>query len=189
MTADILIHEKVCRGCGASNPLPEFARNPKMADGHLNYCKPCVREGELSRGLDRTCERCGAAFKAQPQHVRRGEGRFCSRTCKNLFRDFGGERNPNWKGGRRVSRGRVLVKAPDHPYAQADGYVYEHRLIMESHIGRYLRPDEEVHHKNEDKSDNRIENLQLLSKAEHRRIHKSWHKRRATADASIGGAT
>lgn len=70
------------------------------------------------------------------------------------------------------THGYILVYAPDNPAADHTGYVLEHRLVMENHIGRCLIPNEIVHHLNGDKTDNRVENLKLVTRSEHAKIHK-----------------
>jgi len=72
----------------------------------------------------------------------------------------------------KTSYGYKIIKAKWHPFADKQGYVREHRLKMENHIGRYLTPDEIVHHRNEIKSDNRIENLFLFPNDE---LHRGFH--------------
>jgi len=86
-----------------------------------------------------------------------------------------GPDNHNWKGGRSVaSNGYILVRVGvEHPMADVRGYAYEHRLIAQASAGRVLRDDEHVHHINEDKSDNRPENLEIVTFAEHRLRHRT----------------
>ena len=61
--------------------------------------------------------------------------------------------------------------APNHPCRDKGGFVLEHRLIMEQHIGRTLAPSEIVHHKNGNKEDNRIENLEITNRSAHASYH------------------
>jgi hypothetical protein len=84
-----------------------------------------------------------------------------------------GDKNQNWRGGRtKHTRGYIYLHRPEHPNVKANGYIFEHRLVMEAAIGRYLTASEIVHHINHIKDDNRLENLEPLSSgAEHRERH------------------
>ena len=83
------------------------------------------------------------------------------------------EKNYFWNGGRMTDDdGYILVKKPDHPHANNNGYVREHRLRMEKKLGRYLTRREVVHHKDLDRSNNELSNLELhASNGDHLREH------------------
>ena len=91
--------------------------------------------------------------------------------CRNcyLVNPPSGENHQSWKGGRSIKSdsGYVLIRQLTHPFSKSNGYIFEHRLVMEDYIGRYLQPSEQVHHKNGVKTDNRIENLVLTKNGIH----------------------
>lgn len=91
----------------------------------------------------------------------RGEGlaRRMARNSKKYKREYN-------------SRGYKRIMFPQHPRSNRDGYVDEHRYVAEQALGRYLEFGEQVHHINVDKGDNRVENLAVLTKAEHATTHK-----------------
>jgi hypothetical protein len=70
--------------------------------------------------------------------------------------------------------GYVLVHAPWHPKAFGRGWYYEHRLVMECHLGRMLKPYETVHHIDGNKEHNDpITNLFVCTREEHDKV-KPW---------------
>lgn len=67
--------------------------------------------------------------------------------------------------------GYVALYFPKYPHSNKEGYVMEHIYIMETYIGRMLKDNEVVHHRNHKRCDNRIENLQLMTFKEHAALH------------------
>jgi hypothetical protein len=66
---------------------------------------------------------------------------------------------------------------PSHPSANSNGYVLEHRVVMENHIGRPLTSNEIVHHKDGNKMNNKIDNLELMLRTEHTSMHSKLRHR------------
>lgn len=88
-----------------------------------------------------------------------------------------GPKSSSWKGGRKKSnKGYILILKKEHPFCPKGGYVFEHRLIMEKKLGRFLKHDEIIHHKNGKKDDNRIENLELMKLSDHTKKHNQNRK-------------
>lgn len=95
-------------------------------------------------------------------------------------------RRPQLNSGRKISKkGYVQIYRPDHPFAGKDGYIFEHRLVMEEKLGRYLQPEERVHHLNEIKDDNSPDNLEIKTNGAHTIYHHTGAKRSAETKAKI----
>ena len=80
--------------------------------------------------------------------------------------------NGKWKD----TDGQIRKLAKGHPCADKDGYVREHRLIMEEYLGRFLESKEFVHHNNGKRDDNSLENLELMKSGEHCAYHSRGNK-------------
>lgn len=123
----------------------------------------------LSEKTKRKISRSHLGKKLSPEHR--------AKVIKTLKYGLRGKDNPAWKGGVSLKKADTkkgdpkqwykVIKKPNHPFAMKNGYVLEHRLIMEKHLGRYLKKNEFVHHKNGKKQDNRIENLELMQTQRH----------------------
>ena len=73
---------------------------------------------------------------------------------------------------RRGKGAAFRISATGYVMRMIDGKEqYEHRFVMETELGRKLETDEHVHHRNHDRTDNRIENLELMSASDHAREH------------------
>lgn len=147
------------------------------------------------------CPICKKAFHLKPSKLKKDKNHYCSRAChkeakkeymageKNHQYGLRGEKNASWKGGEKITcYGYKTIYCPDHPFAPKDGHIFEHRLVAEKYLlteensvevngKRYLRPDYDVHHKDFDRLNNDPENLQVMTKREHRRLHSELNKR------------
>lgn len=83
-----------------------------------------------------------------------------------------GEKHWRWKGGRNKQGQYYKILCRDHPFANKSGHVYEHRLVMEKKLGRYLQPSEEVHHIDGNGFNNDPDNLMLTTHSQHTSLHK-----------------
>lgn len=125
----------------------------------------------------RACTECGRTFQPSSGHLRCPSCRshvlsydLCacgarkhkqSATCA-ACRTEKGAANSNWKGGQTWhKRGYLMLWVPGHPRAGNGSYVFQHILVMEEMLSRYLLPGENVHHRNGVRDDNRPENLEL----------------------------
>lgn len=103
-----------------------------------------------------------------------GEGNrltACSQSCSQL-----GKARGTYKPYIYINEYKYIYN-PKHPNSFKSGYIAEHRLIAEKIVGRYLNKNEIVHHINDDKTDNRIENLEIMSASEHNKTHSNKRSR------------
>lgn len=150
----------------------------------------------MPRIVERNCDTCGNHYRSQ-------NTRFCSPKCyfesrkghqlgfkrgqaswnkgikwPELSEARKGAGNPAWKGGITYRQGYKFIKMPNHPNSNRGGYIAEHRLVMEKKIGRYLETSEQVHHLDYDKTNNSSDNLIILTRSEHLKLHRNNQKDR-----------
>lgn len=108
---------------------------------------------------------CGVEKEIRHQNLKNGQTKSCGHLLKEYVKSQPKrEDSPSWKGGRRVDDGYVFIYMPQHPRAKRNGYIREHTVVMEKKIGRYLLPNENVHHKDGNKINNNPNNLELWVK-------------------------
>ncbi len=131
----------------------------------MKTCASCKRDFEPS-SRHKDCPKCRAKQQKTPcEKCGTLNGRKYKK-CINCH-NGSGENSPRWRGGVVYhKKGYKMIASPGHP-ARMDSrhsYVFEHILVMEGMLGRYLLPYEKVHHLNGVRDDNRPENLELWCK-------------------------
>lgn len=169
-------------GCGQRTNL---ARQTRQCRGQIKGEPVRFLRGHSMRGRKHSPETRAAirAYKASPETrakqsaAQRGR-KHSPETRAKISAANRGPLGPNWKGGRaKHVAGYIHVQiSPEHPFAEmrnSFGYIFEHRLVMAEHLGRPLSPKEVVHHVNEIRDDNRLENLRLFDSGA---AHASHHQ-------------
>ena len=105
-------------------------------------------------------------------------GRRMPEATKQKLREANtAERNYHWSGGRKMhSEGYVLVYLPGHHLANKHGFALEHRVVAEQKYGMNLKTGDIVHHIDGNKTNNDPENIVVLSRSEHAKIHDNLNK-------------
>lgn len=142
---------------GRQSKYPELRDKKWLKDRYVNDQKSIK---EIAMEIGATPGAVNSALRWIGLELRKSRAGLCIKYPNGRF----GEDASNWQGGvRHRKQGYISIYKPDHPHTTKEGYVMEHRLVMEKHLGRILSPKELVHHINGNKSDNRIENLELIS--------------------------
>lgn len=176
-----------CKHCGN-----DYAQQ-KSRVRRNKYCSKSCKDDFFNERKSRRevgCKRCGEVFVARNSQLANGVTPYCSISCvsksqertkeryqkisdsikknkdKHNYRK--GEEVHNWNGGITINRDGYILQRIDGKQ------VLQHRHFMELHLERKLDSSEIVHHINEVKDDNRIENLQIMSRSEHAKHHDNY---------------
>lgn len=119
------------------------------------------------------CKHCNKELNVIPARIKDGRGKFCSRQCyaKWKSKNSTGEKNNNWKNGIRYCMGYIYLYKPEHPKADRKGYIKKANVVYENNTGIYPGRGYVLHHKNKNKLDDGIENLELMTISEHHKYH------------------
>lgn len=165
------IKRKNCPRCKRNLSIYKFSTDPRSTTGRSSWCRECVNAASRKRYAN--MPPCKAAGCAKSQH----SGGLCSAHRWRL-RKYGSidVKTPSEKRAKelrqhgRTMNGYRLVWCPGHPEASQTNsgkpggpleWGFEHRVVMSDLLGRPLRKNENVHHKNGVKTDNRARNLEL----------------------------
>lgn len=127
----------------------------------MRFCTRCKRKF-IPSSRHKLCPRCRKTLDKRPCP---SCGNLMQRKSKICILCYSESKQYPYSNKKHISKdGYVYLYYKNHPCADADGRVLEHRLVMEKVLGRCLYPFESVHHLNGVRSDNRLKNLELWAK-------------------------
>lgn len=142
-------------------------------------CKATTQR-TLPDAAPKPCPTCGRDF-TPPRKVAR-QAKFCSHSCAM---------QANTAVRAAAVRPEVIAKRSDkrRGTGKPGNYIkrggrHEHRVVAEESLGRKLQPGEIVHHDDEVRSNNHPDNLKVMTKAEHSRLHTTERRRREKEKAN-----
>lgn len=182
--------QKTCVICSEAFTVPHWRENTAVTCS-LKCRGALIAKQYADKRAGVVCKGCGETFFVPRCHAQRRI--YCSAKCALPARSANvsnkGDKSPAWKGGTSHHYdGYLYVTIPEHPFGgdRSTGYVFEHRVVMETWMREvapeheflvlvngvmYLRPGIIVHHINEVKTDNRRANLLVCTMAAHMAIH------------------
>jgi hypothetical protein len=117
--------------------------------------------------IEKECSYCGNTYFVGKW--RKDTAKFCSPSCRTSYLN---RTNARGYGELRSENGYLKIKIPEHPYCDKSGYVFLHRYIIEQRLGYPINPkDYDVHHIDEDKTNNNLSNLVAIRRSAHMRLH------------------
>lgn len=186
---------KNCSGC---NKEVEIRHKDRLNRENIFCCKQCESIFKKRKSLTKTnveCSFCNKKYYLKPSHLNKIKNPCCSYECSRQLRkitmkgennhQYGlkGNLNASWLSDEKITNyGYKKIRVINHPFKDCDDFVFEHRLIAEKFMlddtnsviidgQRYLKPDLIVHHKDKNRLNNSVNNLEIMTLNDHTSLH------------------
>lgn len=194
---------KKCSNCGTEVEVRHKERLNRLNIFCSKECESIYKKNNMSHKegyFNCKCPVCNKKFHLKPYMLKKYKTHYCSKECHRLAKkeymkgeknhQYGlkGDKNSSWKSNKKItSYGYIKIRNLEHPFKDCDGFVFEHRLIVEKYLlnndnsieikgKKYLKPEYIVHHKDFNKLNNDISNLQIMTLEEHTSLHSKLRK-------------
>lgn len=187
-----------CSNCGKEI---QIRHKKRVILKYVFCSQKCTNEFKTKKRMENEnyfnciCPICNKKFHVKPYHLKKYKHHYCSKECQRLAKkenmkgaknhQYGlkGSKNASWKSDiKKTNYGYIKVRDLEHPFKDCDGFVFEHRLVAEKYLlnqensieingKKYLKKEYTVHHIDNNKTNNDVNNLKVITKEEHSKIH------------------